>query len=207
MTKTLLLKKDENVCKFKPLFDFLQKKDLKFLDPIDVTLLVDSVSFPIVNLPKVYLWNQISDPNLGIHDFLMIEDANAAKFKWVVVDQEILPIEEFCDKDKHPSDIQLWDVMNALHEKEKFATYFVAEGNYEGKDGFHFCLTPYNDTVSCAVLETLFGTKFVKDLQEQVVELPKINLNDYFNPDAVEYANVIFIDHCKKTLGLSAVLL
>ena len=211
----MLLKKDENVCKLKPLFDLLQKKDLKFLDPIDVTSL-----FPGPNLPKVYLWNQISDPNLGIHDFLKVEGENAAQFKCVVVGQEILPIEEFYHKDKKPSDIELWEVMNALHEMGKFATYFVAEGNYEGRDGSHFCLTPYNDFVSCNVLENLFGnqliqaitdgnvdfkTEFIKHLKNGSIETDKLDLTIYFNPDAVDYCNDIFTDHFKKTLGLKSV--
>lgn len=197
MTKNLLLKKDENVCKFKPVFDLLQKKDLKFLPPIDVSSLVDA-SFINLDLPKIYLWSQISDPNLGIHDFLKVEGEKSAQFKWVVVGQEILPIEKFCDKDSHPCDIQLWDVMNKLHEIGKFPTYFVAEGEYEGLDGIHFCLTPFNDNTSCDVLETLFGSEFIKDFHDR-----EVDLQGCFNPDAVEYCNDLFTDHFKKTLGLN----
>ena len=203
MKKKLLLEKDVNVCRFKPLFDHLQSKDLKFLDPINVGSLVDYASFTNLKLPKIYLWNQVSDPNLGIHDFLKVEGkVNSAQFKWVVVDQEILPIKNFCDKNVLPMDTQLLDVMNKLHEIGKFPTYFVAEGEYEGKDGIHFCLTPFNDNISCQVMETLFGSKFIIDLLDQKLDLLSIDLNDHFNPDAVEYCNDIFTDHFKKTLGI-----
>lgn len=200
MKKKLLFEKDENVCKFKPLFDLLQKKDLKFLDPIDVSSLLDLKLLRKKVLSSIYLWSQISDPNLGIHDFIKVEGSKTAQFKWVVVDGEIIPIGKFCDREVKLSDIELLDVMNKLHEIGKFPTYFVAEGKYEGLDGIHFCLTPYNDIVSCQVVETLFGSEFLKHFSDR-----ELDLQDYFNPDAVEYCNDMFTDHFKKTLSIVSI--
>lgn len=204
MKEELLIKKDENVCKFKALFDFLQAKDLSFLNPIDVTSLVD-LKLGTDKLPSIFLWNQVSDPNLGIHDFLKVEDEDIAEFKWVVVDGNLYPIETFCDVEYDPEKTQLLHVMNNAYKIGKTIEYFVAEGLYEGNEGIHFCLIPFNDKISCDVLETLFGSELIKNIQNDL-KLEDLDLNRYFDPDGIEYCYSLYIDHFQKTLNIAAIL-
>jgi hypothetical protein len=208
MKKQLLLPKDEYVCKRKPLFDLLQKKELRYMKPIEVTNLLEQP--PVKSnsdCPDVYLWNQLSDPNFGIHDFLKIEGEDVAEFKWAVVDGEISSIESLLGNEKEPIEIQLTDVMNKLAETGKFATYFVAEGLYEGKAGTHFCLTPYNDKISCDVLQNLFGSELIEKITNSTDETENImdlDLGNYFNPDVATECENIFVQHFTETLGLFA---
>ena len=204
--KKILVKRNEEVCAMKSLFDFLQMRELKFLPPIEVTSLVDveSLFHGKSKKPKIYLWNQISDPDLGVNDFLKVEGAHIAKFKWVVVDGEILSIKDFSEKGRDFSEIQLFDIMNKLDESGKFPVYFVAEGLYEGVYGLHFCLTPFNDVTSCKVLEKLFGCELAEKFKnlEQDENFVGSDLNSYFNPDSLDECHQIFVNHFKKSLGL-----
>jgi|GEM_PF-5422261 len=200
MKEKLLIEKDLNVSKFKPLFDLLQSKDLIFLDPIDVTFLVDLKLLGKSDLSPIYLWNQISDPNLGIHDFIKVEDDKTPQFKWVVVDGEIYPIEDLCLPDKNPLETELLHVMNNVYKQGKLVQYFVAEGCYEGHDGVHFCLVPFNDLLSCEVLEVLFGSELINDFQKNW-DVGKLDLKKYFNPDSVEYCYSLYTEHFERTLN------
>lgn len=197
--------KDLKVCAIKPFFDFLQKRELNPLGPIDVTDLIDLTLLVRDSLPKIFLWNQISDTNLGIHDY--VDARGEATFTNVVVNGEILPIQDFISEGRNPSEVELVHVMNNAHKAGKSISYFVAEGIYNGVDGVHFCLIPFNDQLSCGVIGNLFGEKFVSMISElEGADLERkmdgVNLDDYLDTDAIPYCQDLYLEHFQKTLKL-----
>lgn len=262
-----LLGKNPEVCAVKPLFDFLQERDLKILNPIEISSFRGFIDLPRTLLSKrIWLWNQLCDPNLGVHDYLDLKEPGIAVFKWVFLDGKIFPIESLFGKqtltdlsDLQSSDnsypdesyvddyldldlpsvesqskfsfeldtkeiavfdedlddefclskIELWDVMKeACFAKKQFIPYFIAEGNYEGFDGVHFCLTPYNDLTSVRVLKILFGEEnFQKALDSSNPESSvlfdevEISLSDVLEQQKID-CEKIFLDHFKKTFKI-----
>ncbi|MCF7835476.1 hypothetical protein K9M48_05550 [Candidatus Gracilibacteria bacterium] len=102
-----LLRKNPEVCAVKVLFDFLQERDEKILDPVDITNFREFIALPDnLSSQKVWLWNQISDPNLGIHDCLELKETDSAIFRWVLIGSKVVSIEDLFEKEKVNSSIQ-----------------------------------------------------------------------------------------------------
>lgn len=249
-----LLKASSKLVSIKPIFDYLEKREIKLIDPINISFL--RKKFPKNLLPngQIWLWNQISDPDLGVNDVLELEDQECAVFRWVmidgkvisisnvfektsnlidedyfnlvddseidtdddvyagVVDFEDLQLNEGIDEDTEELDfreISLWDVMKEVCDKEKkFVSYFIAEGDYNGKQGIHVCLTPYNDLVSYNILKTLLGSDFERvkksyspdskaSFDEKDLKLPEIT------QEQKEMFQKMYLEHLQKHLSLS----
>jgi hypothetical protein len=210
------LRTSQRVERFLPLFTCLQRQEKdenRLMLPIDVTQLVWPLLLPGRKLHqlrgrkerKVYLINQISDPNLGIHDVLRIK--GLAEFTHVVVRQRIVPISEFFGTVNNPSMIQLGDVLENAFEQGKRIKYFVAQGNYDGRPGIHFCVPPYNDTVSCRALESLLDKELIntfKSLRSTTNDIQRccLQLQEHLVSGGVDQAEQIFLSHFKKSLGI-----
>jgi hypothetical protein len=195
-----IVKPHENVLPYLGIFQFLQKNEIKLIEPIDVTeILNPGKNVSHAKLPKVFLWNQLSDPNLGIHDFLKVNDPNPAEFRWVIVDGDIKEIQELLNMTRDPSEIELVEIINELHQQNKFPIYFIAEGIYEGIDGIHFCLTPYNDLVSCQMLNMMINSDFTKQIRENQNIDPN-GFRDQIDLESILSCEKLFINHFQSTL-------
>ena len=200
--KNLPKVKDE-VCKFKPLFDSLQKKELSLLPSIDVTRFFSPQEAGL----KIYLRNQVVDPDLGIHDFLKVE--GQAEFTHVVISGKIMPIEDVYPpyKETDKTSIELSHVMASVTESRKQISYFVAQGDYDGQNGVHFCLVPYNDTTSCSSLELLLQPDVIMAFKnpdtENIDEICQ-DLDKYINSDGKKAAENLFVKHFKNNVPLNS---
>jgi len=235
-----LLQKNPAVCRIKPFFDYLQGGDLRIIQPLNVNFLRDYFDLPSGN--NVFLWNQLSDPHLGIHDRLAV-DGSSAVFKWVLVGGKVISIQSLYgfQSDELPFDSQLeesfeeiqedeviekiisyeeiyiedefslerdefdfgsveiWHVMRQVCSSMKsIPSYFIAEGLYDGVDGIHFCLTPYNDVTSLSVIEMFYGEEFPRLLKE--CQNGSNFCLPYLSEKVLREANRSFLEHFMKNL-------
>jgi len=125
-----LLKASSKLVSIKSLFDYLQKREILIIDPINISFLREKFPKNLFSHGEMWLWNQLSDPDLGINDILELDDQEAAIFKWVMIDGKITPISNLFSRSFNLINKESFDLIDSETDEDDDAVY-VAMVDFE----------------------------------------------------------------------------
>jgi hypothetical protein len=118
-----LLKASSKLVSIKSLFDYLQKREILIIDPINISFIREKFPKNLFPHGEVWLWNQLSDPDLGVNDILELDDQDVAIFKWVIIDGKVISISNLFEKTSNVIDEDYFSLTDAETDEDDDAMY------------------------------------------------------------------------------------